>query len=408
MFHFDIDIFLILNDNITVNNFKGCSILMKTSKKQITGIVLVILSCLAVYCVIWAFTGEWPYKTNPYNSYILQAKAWISGRLDLGQNYTHLELAVFGGKYYVSFPPLPSILLAPFAVTGISDNYAAAAVSCLVCVFALKLCKSFSNENACFLAMFFSLASNVLVVSINSWVWFIAQNFSLLFTLCAFYFAKEKRGVISLAALSLAVLCRPFQIVYFPFLCLILSGENNVKVSCKCFVIPIILGISCMIFNFARFGNPLEFGHNYLPEFTSAPRGQFDISYISENAKSLVRLPTVSADGKILFPEFNGMSVFLCFPIIIFCLIFSLVKINKTQTFAGIVTVMIHILLLLSHKTMGGYHFGNRYFIDVMPCMFYLLLYNFPRNSRRAVNVMYPFFVFGLCLNIVGAVKMFG
>lgn len=381
---------------------------MKPTKKQTTDMLIAIFSYFAVYFVVWAFTGEGPLKANPYNSYILQAKAWLSGRLDLGRNYEHLELAVFNGKYYVSFPPLPSLLLTPFAVFGLPDNSAAIVVSCLVCVFSIKLCKSFSNENACFLTLFFSIASNVLIIGVNSWVWFIAQNFSLLFTMAAFCFAKEKRGTLSLACLACAVLCRPFQIVYFPFLCLILSNDGRGGISYKHFVIPVLLGTACMIFNFVRFGNPLEFGHNYLPEFTSSAKGQFDISYIPENAKALVRLPELSANGSLSFPKFNGMSVFLCFPIVIFCLLFSIAKINNVQTIAGLLTAAIHVLLILSHKNMGGYHFGNRYFIDVMPCLFYLLLHNFPKNQRRCVNIMSPFFFFGLCLNVAGAIEMFG
>ena len=34
-----------------------------------------------------------------------------------------------------------------------------------------------------------------------------------------------------------------------------------------------------MGYNLARFGNPLEFGHNYLPEFTRAADGQFSFAY---------------------------------------------------------------------------------------------------------------------------------
>ncbi len=378
---------------------------MNTRRKQYSDIFLIIFSCIAVYSLIWAFTSEGPFKSNPYNSYILQARAWLNGHLDLGKNYEHLELAVFKDKYFVSFPPLPSVLLLPFAIFNTPDNLASVIVSCSVCIYAYKLCREFVPEHARFIALFLSIASNVLIVSINSWVWFIAQNFSLLFTLMSFYFAKNNKGHLSLACLSFAVLCRPFQIVYFPMLCMILSGGKNRL--WKCFTVPVILGIACMIFNFVRFGNPLEFGHNYLPEFTASANGQFDISYIPQNAPSLIRLPSISESGILTFPKFNGMSIFLCFPIVIFCLAFSLVKITAPQTLVGLLTVFVHVLLLLSHKTMGGFHFGNRYFIDVMPMLFYLLLYNFPRNHQRFTKIMIPFFIFGLCLNTIGAIEMF-
>ena len=56
--------------------------------------------------------GLWGTE-NPYNSYALQAARWLEGYLDLGQNYAHLEIASFGGKFFVSFPPFPSLVLLP-------------------------------------------------------------------------------------------------------------------------------------------------------------------------------------------------------------------------------------------------------------------------------------------------------
>lgn len=381
---------------------------MKSSKNKYTDIFLIIFSLLSVYAVIWAFTGNGPFAENPYNSYVLQAKAWLSGSLDLGRNYEHLELAIYKGKYFVSFPPLPSVIMLPFAIFNIPDNCAAVFVSIAVCIYAWKLCMSFSCGDEVFLALFLSVASNVLVISINSWVWFIAQNLSLLFTLMSFYFAKNKNGTASLALLACAVLCRPFQAVYFPIAIYILVRETGKKPQLRWFAIPVILGIACMIFNYVRFDNPFEFGHNYLPEFMSAEKGQFDISYISENAKSLIKLPSVATDGRLQFPEFNGMSVFLCYPIVVFCLFYSLLKINKSEIIIGLLSAALHVLLILSHKTMGGWHFGNRYFADIMPCLFYMLLCGFPGMSRNRKKLMLPFFLFGLCLNLIGAVKMFG
>ena len=70
--------------------------------------VIVPLALLGTFWVIAAFTGQWPWQSNPYNSYALQTDSWLKGRLDLGQNYEWLELAIYQGKYFVSFPPFPS------------------------------------------------------------------------------------------------------------------------------------------------------------------------------------------------------------------------------------------------------------------------------------------------------------
>ena len=78
--------------------------------------VIVPLALLGTFWVIAAFTGQWPWQSNPYNSYALQTDSWLKGRLDLGQDYPWLELAIYQGKYFVSFPPFPSYVLIPFVM----------------------------------------------------------------------------------------------------------------------------------------------------------------------------------------------------------------------------------------------------------------------------------------------------
>src|SRR5215831_4856487 len=61
------------------------------------------------------------------NHYALLADAWLKGKLDLGHPppaYTqNNDFAEFQGKYYVSFPPFPAVILLPFAkIAGSPEN----------------------------------------------------------------------------------------------------------------------------------------------------------------------------------------------------------------------------------------------------------------------------------------------
>ena len=88
---------------------------------------------------VMMFTGHWPTHHNPYNSYTLQACAWLEGRLDLGRDYTWLELAIVDGRYYVSFPPFPSYVMLPFAALfgeNTPDGLIALSVTLLSVVYA--------------------------------------------------------------------------------------------------------------------------------------------------------------------------------------------------------------------------------------------------------------------------------
>ena len=67
---------------------------------------LCLIACgafLAALVPLMAFTGNLPWQSNSYNSYTLQALAWLNGRLDIadGPDRTWLELTgtgVFGMK----------------------------------------------------------------------------------------------------------------------------------------------------------------------------------------------------------------------------------------------------------------------------------------------------------------------
>ena len=65
--------------------------------------------------------------------------------------------------------------------------------------------------------------------------------------------------------------------------------------------------------------------------------------------------------------------------------------------------MILHIFFIISHKTMGGWHWGNRYINDVLPFMFYGLLLFLPKKeSLYKFNI--PLCVYGACINVLGAV----
>ena len=68
--------------------------ILKNTDTDYISILLLCLCVTAVFFVAWTFTGQWPWKSQPYNSYILQAQSWLEGRLDLGRDYPYLELAL--------------------------------------------------------------------------------------------------------------------------------------------------------------------------------------------------------------------------------------------------------------------------------------------------------------------------
>ncbi len=393
-------------------------------KDDFLQILILCLCVLAALFIMWTFTGQWPWKGLPYNSYVLQAQSWLEGRLDLGKNYSWLELAIYKGKYFVSFPPFPSYVMFPFVAMGWNtcDGFIALTASMLGAVYAYLILRHFKikGNRAMFFALFVTIGSNWFLTAANAWVWFIAQNMSFALSMMAIYYALKGKAGLSLSFWACAVGCRPFQALYIPVLLYIIykkykedapedTFKDMVKKHWMCLIAPFLIAVSYMILNYARFDNPIEFGHNYLPEFSQAPNGQFNLKYFSENVGKLIRMPSI-VNGVWEYPQFNGMCIFMISPIFIVYVVYTAKQFFETKQTDRVMVLMILASILIElccivmHKTMGGSQFGNRYPNDVLPMVFLGLSMLLPEKQGKYESLVVPLFILGLCLNIVGAV----
>ena len=175
----------------------------------------------------------------------------------------------------------------------------------------------------------------------------------------------------------------------------------------------LVIAAFYMVLNEKRFGSILEFGHNYLPEFTRTETGQFHLSYLAENLKLLFRLPQAGENsGSLYFFTSNGMAFWLVTPFFLTMAAawgYGMVKKRKEYLpvllFLPLLTV-VHVLFLCCHKTLGGWHFGNRYLMDFLPYLFVGFLLWKPRDkSFDQCNV--PLFMLGSALNLIGTVATY-
>ena len=124
--------------------------MLQASSRETLRLILLCALCVALALLpVMMFTGQWPTHHNPYNSYTLQACAWLEGRLDLGCDYSWLELAIVDGRYYVSFPPFPSYMMLPFAAIfgrDTPDGLIALMVTLLAVVYACLLYRRLRSD----------------------------------------------------------------------------------------------------------------------------------------------------------------------------------------------------------------------------------------------------------------------
>jgi len=373
------------------------------------------LFIFVIHFIIWIFAGNSPVSPNPYNSYVLQAEAWADGYLDLGQNYSHLEIAEYNKQFFISFPQFPAMVYYPFALLGMPVPegiiaFITAALGGMVTCMLLKKC-GVHEKCASVISILTVCGSNLLFVTVNPWVWFIAQNMCYTLTVSAIYCACKKRGFAAFLLLACAVGCRPFQLLYTPLLCVILMNEYKKGTSLFIknawwFSGAAVLGCIYMWLNFARFGNVFEFGHNYLPEFIEAPEGQFSTSYVLSNLYSLIKLPPFK-DGKMVFPQFNGFNIFIVSPVFAFSLycFIRYFRSNKTVKITALVTVALVLLATVAHRTMGGWHFGNRYTNDCIPAALVIIAYSYKKENPSMILRLIT--LYGLVFNVCGTVAAY-
>ena len=173
------------------------------------------------------------------------------------------------------------------------------------------------------------------------------------------------------------------------------------------------IAISYMALNYARFGNITEFGHNYLPEFTRTTTGQFNFSYLKENLLHYLRLPAAGENGGALtFFSSDGMAFWLIAPIFITMIgvwVYALVK-KRKENFTLLVMLpilaVLHLLIICCHKTLGGWQFGNRYLLDMLPYLFFGLALWKPKGEKF-VQWNTVILVFGFAINLIGTVATY-
>lgn len=71
-----------------------------------------------------------------------------------------------------------------------------------------------------------------------------------------------------------------------------------------------------------------------------------------------------------------------------------------------IILTAVHILALCLHRTLGGWQFGNRYTVDLLPCIYFAVMLMLREDKTDLRLVLYPFFFWGLGINLVGTIAL--
>lgn len=385
-------------------------------------LVYMLLLMFFGYVLIHSLFGGTLFSHSAWDSYTLQALAWRNGSVALPQNYPWLELAIYKGQYFVSFPPFPSVVMLPFTFIfgeNTPNNFIimAATLCSAAIIFLCARKRSIKSSSAALIALAITWGSNLFWMSTNGGVWFMAQALNLLLLVWALHSALSNRRVLSYALIALAVGCRPFSMCAFiPLFVYYYLQDKQPGVpflrtalrQWKAFILPIVIALIYMAYNYIRFDSPFEFGHNYLPEFLESPDGQFNISYLLTNLYRIFIRPIYIGESFTLkYPVFDGFMFYIANPffILFFIRIASDIRHKRMEPvrIALLVAFVLNLLMLCAHKTFGGWQFGARYTVDMLPFALAYMLMGEKWTLKRYEKAV---IIFGIMLNAYGALAM--
>ena len=380
---------------------------------------------LAIYLIATAIflLVSWDRLAGPTenNHFVHLAAAWLDGRLDLGPEPPGSnDWACFDEetgarchgpkkesfRYYVSFPPFPAVLALPaVAIFGLELHDAiffglfAGLAPALLFVFLRRLRESGESERTLkddlLLVAFFAFGTVYFFSAVQGTVWFVAHIVAC--ALIALYLLAAADGARPLLA-GLAIGCllatRPstlFLSLFFaiealrPALRELNHGALPERPSPRAllralfhpatlrsyalFALPILaIGGLLAAHNYARFGDPGEYGHRFLmirwidriEEW-----GLFGYHYLARNLTAhFTSLPWFSDAPPYLTISRHGLALWIVSPALVYLLYPARMSLRLFALLAGILPVF---FLDLLYQNTGWIQFAPRFILDWLP-----------------------------------------
>jgi hypothetical protein len=345
--------------------------------------------------------------------FVYLAESFLHGRLDL----LHVpdppyDLTYFDGRWYVSFPPLPALLMMPLvAMRGlaVSDVAFSAVLGALsVSLFYLILARLgiWDLGLGPWLCVLLGLGTPLWYCAALGSVWYTAHVAAVIcLCLYALEVVGQNRPVLAGLCLGLGFLARAPVLLAFPLS--LVPGLQKAR-SCReaaRFLLSFALGIAPALlgqaaYNWARFDSPLEFGYRWMN--SPGPLlerqmiwGQFSLHFLPENLYTLlVRPPLVSLSPLHIEPDPWGMGLLYTCPALLLALQGTLARVwrrlsgRKRLDPSGtspparrcaacarmhslhlglwLAVALVQVPSLLYFNT-GSYQFGYRFALDWLP-----------------------------------------
>jgi hypothetical protein len=386
-----------------------------------------------IYTCLPFFTGIIYFVSNPtpqnYHDYTFRvAGNFLHGAIGFAEQPPLWlnEFVPFEGLYYSVFP-LGSILsMVPFklitllvGVDTMPGDAIAALLGAMSCYYLLKITTHYdhSTERRLLLTIAILFGTWMWTNLTMAGAWQLALGFSVVGELGAIYYTVfERKPWLAGAFFALAFGNRTEVLLTAPiFLYLLVrrdagtwgpienGGDSSsiptdrpdlrskvVRLSALC-SFPFVLGVATLLYNYVRFHSIFDFGYARIPGVLSEPwynHGIFSIAYIPHQAWEMLWKPWELREKFPYFaPEGFSSSIFWCSPFLVFLLRFG--ARDRVLKYTAWLAIGILTFTLWIHGNSGGWQFGYRYAMILLPWIFIILLENSPQRITRVEWVAY-------------------
>ena len=414
--------------------------------------------------------GRLPHH-SPYNHYVYLADGWLHGRLALAgqppnendwakvdvlklhdgrelrgiygsrtggpvdrfyplrgtpETISQAQIASRSSIRYVSFPPFPAVLMAPFvAIWGLAFNDVLfnalwAGLNPMLLFLLLRHLRASGVSRRTpvedlWLTALFGVGSVYYFCSVVGQVWFTAQIVAVTLSI-AFVWASigARRPMLAGLFVALGFATRPPWLVFPLFFAEVVranggwgalrTGEARRALARATlrFSLPIAaVGAILAVLNVARFGDPFEFGHKFLAvqwQERMFRFGLFNYHFLSRNlAAALILLPRVLAHAPYVKISQHGMSMLVTSPNLAYT---ALPQAPGPLRRALWITILTTALPSLLYHSSGYVQVGYRYSLDYL--VFFMVLLAI--SSRPLTKLFKSLVVFSFAVNLFLAI----
>lgn len=310
------------------------------------------------------------------------------------ERLTRRDIVARHTTWYVSFPPGPAVVMLPIVALMHLRTPDVLLTLLLGALIPAVLVHMLDRERGCddgrgrehlWIAAAWTLGSPALLLAANGRVWFTGQivgALALVLYLDAVW--RLRRPAWAGLWLALAITCRPIN--HLPALLVfawLWWREGRPRGALLRFAAPlVVVGLATAWLNWARFDDPLEFGHRFLETRWQAriqEQGLFAFGYLARNLQCLLSLmPVVSSSGVRV--SIHGMALWLSTPWV------ALAWMGRDPTGMRtplLVAAFASAVPSLLYQNSGQIQFSYRFAVDWLPLV--LIAIAFAGVARRRV-----------------------